>query len=146
MTWIYYVVVLLAGAMLPIQAGVNARLAQVLEHPVRSALVSFGVGTVALFGLAWLLAGPNWPWGKALGAPGWVYVGGLLGPFYVVASIIFAPKLGALLTFALVITGQLLASLFLDHFGLLYPRHEINPMRILGVALLILGMLLIRRY
>ncbi|HAR68836.1 MAG TPA: EamA-like transporter family protein, partial [Thermus scotoductus] len=48
---------LLAGAVLPLQAGVNAELARVVGGPVRSALVSFAVGTLALFLLALLLTG-----------------------------------------------------------------------------------------
>ncbi|KIX84729.1 DMT family transporter [Thermus filiformis] len=144
MAW-FYLFALLAGAMLPVQAGVNARLAQVLEHPVRSALVSFGVGTVALLVLAYLLSGPSWPWSRALSAPLWVYAGGLLGAVYVVASIVLAPRLGALLTFALVIAGQLLASALLDHLGLLYPRRPLDPLRIVGILLLVLGVVLVRR-
>lgn len=84
---------LLAGAVLPLQAGVNAELARVVGGPVRSALVSFAVGTLALFLLALLLTGPSWPWGRMLQAPAWVYVGGLLGAVYVVSVIVLAPRL-----------------------------------------------------
>ncbi len=75
-----------------------------------------------------------------------MYAGGLLGAVYVVGVIALAPRLGALLTFALVIAGQLLASLLLDHLGLLYPRHPVNLPRLLGALLLLAGVVLIRRY
>jgi transporter family-2 protein len=143
---IWALLALLAGAMLPIQAGVNAELARIVGHPVRSALVSFAVGTGALLFLAFALTSPSWPWSRMLQAPWWVYVGGLLGAVYVVGVIALAPRLGALLAFVLVIAGQLLASLLLDHFGLLYPRHPVNLPRLLGAVLLLLGVLLIRRY
>jgi transporter family-2 protein len=143
---IWALLALLAGAMLPIQAGVNAELARIVGHPVRSALVSFAVGTGALLFLAFALTGPSWPWSRMLQAPWWVYVGGLLGAVYVVGVIALAPRLGALLAFALVIAGQLLASLLLDHFGLLYPRHPVDLPRLLGAVLLLLGVLLFRRY
>jgi transporter family-2 protein len=81
-----------------------------------------------------------------LQAPWWVYVGGLLGAVYVVGVIALAPKLGALLTFALLIAGQFLASTVLDHLGLLYPRHPVNAVRVLGVVLILLGVWLVRRY
>jgi transporter family-2 protein len=132
--------------MLPIQAGVNAELARIVGHPVRSALVSFAVGTGALLFLAFALTGPSWPWGRMLQAPWWVYVGGLLGAVYVVGVIALAPKLGALLTFALLTAGQFLASMVLDHLGLLYPRHPVNAARVLGVVLILLGVWLVRRY
>ncbi len=53
------------------------------------------------------------------GAPWWVWVGGLLGAFYVAASIILTPRLGAANTVTLIIAGQVLASMVLDQFGLL---------------------------
>ena len=137
---------LLAGAVLPLQAGVNAELARVVGGPVRSALVSFAVGTLALFLLALLLTGPSWPWGRMLQAPAWVYVGGLLGAVYVVSVIVLAPRLGPLLTFALVIAGQLLASLLLEHLGLLYARQPVNLPRLLGLLLVLLGAYLVRRF
>jgi transporter family-2 protein len=143
---IWLLLALLAGAVLPVQAGVNAELARLLGHPVRSALVSFGVGTLALFLLSLALTGTSWPLPRMLQAPGWVYAGGLLGAVYVVGIIALAPRLGALLAFVLVIAGQLLTSLLLDHFGLLYPRHPVNLPRLLGAVLLLLGVLLIRRY
>jgi len=143
---IWAVLALLAGAMLPIQAGVNAELARLVGQPVRSALISFAVGTGALLLLAFALTGASWPWGRMLQAPWWVYVGGLLGVVYVVGVIVLAPKLGALLTFALLIAGQLLASLALDHLGVLYPKHPINAARVLGVLLILLGVWLVRRY
>jgi transporter family-2 protein len=108
---IWALLALLAGAMLPIQAGVNAELARIVGHPVRSALVSFAVGTGAFLFLAFALTGPSWPWSRMLQAPWWVYVGGLLGAVYVVGVIALAPRLWALLAFVLVIAGQLLASL-----------------------------------
>jgi len=129
-----------------LQAGVNAELARVVGGPVRSALVSFAVGTLALFLLALLLTGPSWPWGRMLQAPAWVYVGGLLGAVYVVSVIVLAPRLGPLLTFALVIAGQLLASLLLEHLGLLYARHPVNLPRLLGLLLVLLGAYLVRRF
>jgi transporter family-2 protein len=138
---IWALLALLAGAMLPIQAGVNAELARIVGHPVRSALVSFAVGTGALLLLAFALTGPSWPWGRMLQAPWWVYVGGLLGAVYVVGVIALAPKLGALLT-----AGQFLASMVLDHLGLLYPRHPVNAARVLGAVLILLGVWLVRRY
>jgi transporter family-2 protein len=143
---IWALLALLAGAMLPIQAGVNAELARIVGHPVRSALVSFAVGTGALLLLAFALTGPSWPWGRMLQAPWWVYVGGLLGAVYVVGVIALAPKLGALLTFALLTAGQFLASMVLDHLGFLYPRHPVNAARVLGVVLILLGVWLVRRY
>jgi len=49
MVWLYLFVCLIAGALMPLQAGVNAQLARWVGHPVTASLVSFAVGTLALF-------------------------------------------------------------------------------------------------
>ncbi|RPJ06444.1 MAG: DMT family transporter, partial [Deltaproteobacteria bacterium] len=90
------------------------------------------------------------PWpspGKLLQAPGWIWTGGILGGLYVWFTIILASKLGATVLFGLIVAGQLIASLVIDHHGLLgFPHHPINLWRVLGVAFLILGVILIRRF
>src|SRR5919108_469601 len=50
-------------------------------------------------------------------APWWVWIGGALGAFYVAASIVTAPRLGAATLIALVVAGQAVASLLIDQFG-----------------------------
>ena len=78
-------------------------------------------------------------------APWWAWVGGALGAFFVYLAIVLAESLGAAVMVAVVIAGQMLASLILDHYGLVgYARHPINPARILGAVLLLSGVFLIR--
>ena len=56
------------------------------------------------------------------------------------------PRLGAAMTITLMVGGQLLLSLALDHFGALgVPRQPLNIGRIAGVALVFAGVLLVRR-
>lgn len=143
--WGYLLFALLAGAMLPFQFGINAQLARWIESPVRATLVSFAVGTLALFVVAVpLLRG--WPAGERLGAaPWWVWVGGLLGAFYVLGSIVTAPRLGAVTLVAAILAGQAIASLMVDHFGWVgFPEHPISPGRLAGVALVAAGVALVR--
>ena len=45
---LYLLLALIGGAMIPFQAGINAQLAQLVNGPIRAALVSFLVGTVVL--------------------------------------------------------------------------------------------------
>ena len=90
--WPYLLFAFLAGAMLPIQFGINAQLASWLHSPLRATLVSFAVGTVVLL-LAMLAADRDWPPLERIGnAPWWVWVGGLLGLCGV--ALIFWPELG----------------------------------------------------
>lgn len=144
-TWPYLLFALAAGTMLPFQAGINAQLSHWVGSPVRASFVSFAVGTVALLVLVLALY-RGWPGSGRMGAaPWWVWVGGLLGAFYVLGSIVSAPKLGAVTLIALVLAGQAAASLLVDHFGWVgFPEHPISLGRIVGMALLAGGVALVR--
>jgi bacterial/archaeal transporter family-2 protein len=144
-TWGYLAFGLAAGAMLPIQFGVNAQLARWVDSPLRATLVSFAVGTLVLVVAALpLLRG--WPGAAKLGAaPWWIWVGGALGAFYVLGSIVTAPRLGAVTLVAVILAGQAAASLVIDHFGWVgFPEHAVTPGRLLGVTLLAAGVVLVR--
>jgi transporter family-2 protein len=141
--WTYMLFALLAGAMLPIQFGINAQLAEWVGGSIRAAFVSFVVGATALF-LAVLVAARGWP-DRAGDAPWWVWTGGLLGAFYVLGSIVTAPRLGAATLVALILAGQAIASLAVDHFGWVgFEEEPVTLLRLVGVALLAGGVLLVR--
>ncbi len=79
------------------------------------------------------------------GSPWWVWTGGLLGVVFVLVSLGLVNRLGAAFLFALVVVGQMLASLVIDHYGLFgVSEHTVSPLRILGVMLLLGGVVLIR--
>ena len=87
------------------------------------------------------------PSAAALGDP----PGGLdrrvYGAFFVTATVVLAPKLGAASMVALIVAGQMLMSVFLDHYGLLgFPLHPINWARMVGMCLLVGGVVLIRSF
>jgi transporter family-2 protein len=135
----------LAGTMLPFQFGINAQLAHWVGSPVRASLVSFVVGTLALL-VAVLLFARGWPSSDRItAAPWWVWIGGLLGAFYVLGSIVTAPRLGAATLVAVVLAGQTAASLAVDHFGWVgFKESPVTPGRLAGVALVVAGVALVR--
>ena len=133
----YYAFAVAAGAMLPFQFGINAVLSRYVESPLRATLISFAVGTAVL---AW----PPWPSSPGRGRPasgsapgrGGSGSAGFLGAFYVLGSVVTAPKLGAATLVALILAGQALASLTVDHFGLVgFDENPVTPTRLIGVAL-----------
>lgn len=145
--WFFLLLILLAGAVLPVQAAVNNKMADWVQSPVLATLLSFVVGIVAL--LAYLLVSGTSlaPLAQARQAPWGLWLGGLLGAFYVVVVVSLAPRLGMALTFTLLVAGQLLATLVIDHYGLLgLPVREINLARLAGIVLVIAGVILIRRF
>jgi len=134
------------GALLPVQTGINAQLRTFLGHPITTALVSFGVGAIGLL-VAVLSLGIPMPIAAAWSHTSWwQWTGGLLGAIYIAGAVVLAPRLGAGTLIAAVVGGQMVASLVLDHFGLVgFPEHPISGARLLGAALVIVGVVLIQR-
>jgi bacterial/archaeal transporter family-2 protein len=143
----YIVLAIAAGFCLPTQAGINSRLNIWAQSPVLAAAISFGVGTAALIVYAIILRVPLPAISSARQYPWWIWSGGFLGAFLVAATIVLAPRLGAASMIALVVSGQMLASVVLDHYGLIgYTVHPINAWRICGMLLLVGGVVLIRTH
>ncbi len=146
MKWIYLLYALLAGATMPLQAGINLRLKQSLGDPVMAALVSFTVGTIVLAIYGFSLR-PIPSMAMVSSAPWWAWTGGMFGAFFVFSTIVLAANLGAATTMGWLLAGQFIAALILDHFGLVsYDVHQISWQRIAGVGLLIAGATLINKY
>lgn len=139
-----YLLAFAAGVALIVQVGVNTTLRSALGAPVVAALVSFLIGSVALV-IFLLLSRTAWPArAQWAGGPWWAWSGGILGAFYVVSTIMSGPRLGATALLALIVFGQLVTSLLVDHFGWLgFPQHPATGLRLLGALLLFGGMLLI---
>jgi transporter family-2 protein len=145
--WILILLAIVAGAMAPLQAATNNRLAIVVDSPVLSALVSFVIGTLTL--LIYIVASgtPLANLGLMKEAPPVAWIGGVLGAIFVTVTVLLLPKLGVAMTFSLVIAGQMLITLVIDHFGLLgIPVKEISLARVLGILLIVAGTILIRKF
>ncbi|MDJ1500588.1 DMT family transporter [Xanthocytophaga agilis] len=148
MQWLYLFFALMAGVGVSTQLGVNSQLRNTVINPILSALISFSVGTIVL--AIYMVANSrnsipsfdvlrNIVW--------WKWMGGVLGALYVTAAIMIAPRIGAANFVSLVIAGQLLATLWFDHFGYLgFTIHPVNIYRLLGAMLIVLGVYLIQKY
>ncbi|WP_232005747.1 DMT family transporter [Pseudodesulfovibrio profundus] len=146
MKWLFILLGLLAGATMPLQAGLNLRLRHALDDPIWAALISFAVGTAAL-AFYCFASRPLPTAAMAASAPWWAWLGGFLGAFFVSMTIVLAANLGATATMALLLAGQFTAALLLDHYGLVgFDIHAISWQRLVGVGLLIAGALMVNRY
>ena len=137
-----------AGAAVAVQIAINAHLGVVAGSPLWAANISFAVtlaaGIVAL-SVAAFLGHPALPAPALWDAPRWIWLGGFGGATYVLLAIVLTPRLGATLLSSAGIFGQLAATLVIDHYGWLgVPVHRLSATRILGVALLAVGVALIR--
>jgi transporter family-2 protein len=138
-------VMLIGGGLLALQAPTNAFLGRAVGSPVNAALVSFLVGTVGLAVVALAMrARPDAAAVRAL--PWWTWLGGLYGAFLVAGVAYAAPKIGVAPALTVMIAAQLVVALTLDHFGLLgLPARPVDLVKIAGVALVAVGVVLVRK-
>lgn len=137
--------VLLAGGLIALQAPTNVMLSRAGGSPVLAALISFAVGTAALF-VAWLASG-NRPGTAAFGSlPWYAWIGGLYGAVYVGIAAYAAPRIGLASLITIGIAGQIAMALWLDAHGAFgLPRAPISAMRAVGACLVVAGVVLVRR-
>jgi bacterial/archaeal transporter family-2 protein len=137
---------ILIGSLMPLQAAINSELSRLIQNPFMGGFISFAFGTLTL-GIILLTKGlPVEEFKRLSHASPHLFIGGVLGALFVGSSIFLIPKLGATTMIGAFVTGQLLMSLAVDHFGLFgVPAVAISMTRILGVFLLFAGLLLVVR-
>lgn len=146
-TYLFLLLALIAGAMIPTQAALNGRMAEAVGSSILAALISFVVGTASLIVYVLAVSMPLGTLADARSAPSWAWLGGVLGAFFVAAATILVPRLGVALSFSLIVAGQMGITLILDHFGLLgMEQRPISLARLGGVLLVVAGVVLIRKF
>jgi bacterial/archaeal transporter family-2 protein len=135
--------------VLPVQGAINAKLRGELHAPLAVGLVSFTVATltIAIVLLVLIAAGrtPRPRYGALRTVPWWGWLGGACAAAYVMATFMLLPEIGAATTIALTVTGQQLASAAVDHIGAFrMARRPLSTARLIGLALLVLGCLLVQ--
>jgi bacterial/archaeal transporter family-2 protein len=147
LSWLFFAIALLVGALITVQTGSNARLKEAVGQALPAVIVSSSLGIILLVAVT-LAARTPWPLLSGLaGATWWAWLGGALGAVYAVATVLLARELGAATLTALVVTGQLVCSVVLDHFGWVgFTEHAAGVGRIVGCALMVMGFFLIARF
>ena len=133
-----------SGALIPVQAASNAVLSRTIQGNVPfSAMVLFFAAFLAA-AAAMLVSGQPLPsLAELREAPWWSYSGGPIVAFYVLTITFLAPRLGVGTAISLIVAGQVIAALTIDHFGLLRSlTFELTPTRVIGAVLMIVGVCL----
>ena len=129
------------GVAVAIQPSINARLAQKTGF-LEAATISFAVGTLVLL-LVSLLSGQG-SFRRIVEVPWWQLSGGLFGAFFVTMTIVGVPRIGTTAVLALTIASQLTAGMVMDHYGVFGMRGiPVDGKRIIGIALLLIGVFLV---
>lgn len=142
MFFVYLIVALAAGVALATQSAINTQLAKAMSgEAVIATFISFAVGTLVLFFIAWvktdlwgnLSTVPSQPW--------WKLIGGILGAVVVFTTVLLAPKLGITAMLFFIIVGQLITAATIDHFGFIgMPIREVNITKFIGLIIVVFGL------
>jgi transporter family-2 protein len=137
---------LAAGISIVVQQALNAHLRGELGSAAGSGFVSYFVGLVCMAIVVMVWRDPLPPAVTIGRIPWWAWSGGLFGAIFIMLAIFLVPKLGAATFIALLVAGQMLASVALDHFGWLgLAQRPVDLPRVFGVVILVGGVVLIRR-
>ena len=142
MFFVYLIIALAAGVALATQSAINTQLAKAMSgEAVIATFISFAVGTIVLFFIAWVKTDlwgnlstiPSQPW--------WKLIGGVLGAVVVFTTVLLAPKLGITAMLFFIIVGQLITAATIDHFGLIgMPIREVNITKFIGLIIVAFGL------
>ncbi|MGP6173600.1 DMT family transporter [Corynebacterium sp. A21] len=134
-----------SGALMPVQTSVNTRLRKSVGTPLLASLISFMVGTLALFLATLLTSGQPLPdFAATSGEPWWIFSGGVLGVVMLTGNILLFPRVGSVQTVILPLAGQVVMGLVIDSFGLFHSPHlSFNGTRLLGAIAVLVGALLV---
>ena len=143
---VYMVLALAAGACVVTQQALNANLRTALDSAAWSGVVSYATGLVCMIALAATVRDPLPSMGLLGRIPVLAWTGGVFGALFIIAGIVLIPHLGAATFIALLVAGQMIAAMAFDHFGLLgLAQRSADLPRLLGAALLVAGVILVRR-
>jgi bacterial/archaeal transporter family-2 protein len=132
-TLLLYLAALGAGISVAVQQVLNGSLRASLNSPAWAGFASYLGGLLTM--IVVLLAMTPW----------WAWSGGILGGVFILLVILLLPSLGAATLLALVVAGQMSAAVLMDHFGAFgLAQHSVSVSRLLGVALVIAGVVLIK--
>ncbi len=139
-------VALVGGAMIALQAPINAEAATRLGNPIAAATMSFCVGTIALIAVTCSSPASHQSRRRERACRSICCIGGgLLGAMYVTITLVLAPKIGIAAVMALGIAGQLVAALLLDRFGMFdLMERGLTSGRVGGAVLVLVGALMVR--
>lgn len=142
---------LIAGAVLPVQGAINGLLRLDIGAPFPVGAFSFAIATLSMLIvlLATLLLGDT-PKPRLSGLkhmPWWGWIGAVCGATYVTTMFTAIPAIGTAATVGLTVAGQQIASLFVDYFGWFrLPKRAISAWRFSGVAVLLIGVAIIKLF
>lgn len=142
---IEYLTIVLIGLLGGIAVGVQSPIAGAMGQRIGGTASSFIVhlsGAILSGVLLFLRGGEKIRDWQSL--PWYMLIAGVWGLMLYLTISVTLPRLGGTMVVTLIIVGQLLIGILIDHFGWLsVPVHPVSAARILGVVVLLVGSYLI---
>jgi transporter family-2 protein len=134
------------GVVLVFQPLMNAILARALGSAFGAAAISILVAAIGALLMIGVAGRGDMSRATLASVPWWVYLAGFVGTLYVAGGVVIAPVTGALAFFVCVVAGQLAGAMLADHFGTFgLAVRPVSPGRLLGLALVLGGAVLVQR-
>ena len=137
----YLIWALMAGAFIPLIGILNGRVGRALGEPFYATVMLFGVAIVLAL-LVSIMFGKAAPTFQNLNSLHPIdYTAGFIVAFYVISATVLAGKIGVANFIVMAVSGQIMFSLMIDHFGLFgAPVKPINMTQLVGAILLLIGL------
>lgn len=143
---VYLGLALITGALIPVQAATNAAFSKSIGNPITTGLMVFVVGFFGML-IVSVVMKAEVPTVQLLStAPWYGYAGGIIVATYVVMITLLVPHIGVGTAIALIVTGQIICAVLIDHFGFFNVQvRSLDLSRLTGILLMIAGIYLVMK-
>jgi transporter family-2 protein len=136
----------IVGALIPVQAATNAAMSRVIGSVAITSLALFAIGFVVVAAWTIVIREPLPSLETLRRVPAYGWCGGFIVASYVISITFLAPRLGVGSAIRLVVTGQIVAAVIIDHLGAFGAvAQRLTMGRAIGAVLMIIGVILARR-
>lgn len=148
MFWVFIVLAFALGASGVLQASMNNQVRLITGDAFRAALLSTSVSTGSLLLISLLYKRGAILDGNVFAQmQWWMWTAGIIGAIFVAATAFLVARLGSAFLFTLIVAGQLVGAIVMDHYGMVgLERNPVSLPRIAGVGLVLAGVVLVRRF
>jgi transporter family-2 protein len=142
--WIALASVFAGGIALGVQAPINSALSRTVGDSIFATMASFGVGFLSLTLLV-SVRGAFPAMSILRTVQPWMFVGGILGAFYVWSALWSVSRLGVVTMTAALVLGQLVVAILIDRVGAFgVPVNTISWQRLVAIVLVGSGLVMSR--
>jgi transporter family-2 protein len=137
----YIIWALLAGAFIPLIGILNGRVGRALGEPFYATVMLFGVAIILALVVSVVFGKATPSFQNLQTLRPMDYTAGFIVAFYVISATVLAGKIGVANFIVMAVSGQIMFSLMIDHFGLFgAPVKPINMSQLVGAVLLLIGL------